>query len=342
MSHGGDIYEKNIDYDFSVSLNPMGVPAEVINALRESISHVSEYPDIRQRRLKEALAQAEVCGTDEVLGGNGASEILFTIAQMIKPAKALLISPCFIGYGYVLKTLDGCKMKYCPDTEIETLPDRIDADTGIVFIANPNNPTGMNIDKRLLLKIADRCERTGTSLVVDECFLPLSEHQHSLSQLAVKSKNLFVVKAFTKTFAIPGIRIGYVISSADNISRLADYLPEWNLSVPAIEAGISCANMMRNTDYLKRSCSMVKKERRYLERNLKKTGIETTPSDSCYILFKSKRILYDKLLEKGFLIRDCNDFKGLKKGWFRIAVKDHDANEKLIENIQAILSKKSM
>ena len=333
MSHGGDIYEKKIEYDFSVSINPMGAPAEVIDALKDSIGHVNEYPDIRQRRLKEALAASEKCNIDEVLGGSGASEILFAIAQMVKPATALLISPCFSGYGHALKVLENCRIKYCPETEIETLPDRIDADTGIVFIANPNNPTGRNIDKKLLLKIADRCERTGTCLIIDECFLPLSEHQYSLSSLATKRKNLFVVKAFTKTFAIPGVRIGYVISSADNISRLTGYLPEWNLSIQAMEAGIACAGMMMDTDYLERSYSMVKKERRYLDSNLKKIGIETTPSDTCYILFKTKGNLYDKLLEKGLLIRDCSDFKGLKKGWFRIAVKDHETNISLLEEI---------
>ena len=336
MGHGGDIYEKKIEYDFSVSINPMGAPAEVIDVLKDSISHVSEYPDIRQRRLKEALAASEKCNTDEVFGGSGASEILFAIVQMVKPATALLISPCFSGYGYALGILDDCKIKYCPEAEIETVPDRIDADTGIVFIANPNNPTGRNIDKKLLFKIAERCERTGTCLVADECFLPLSEYQYSLSAIAVKQKNLFVVKAFTKTFAIPGVRIGYVISSADNISRLTGYLPEWNLSIQAMEAGIACAGMMLDTDYLERSYHMVKKERRYLERNLKKTGIEFISSDTCYILCQSKRNLYDKLLEKGFLIRDCGDFKGLRKGWFRIAVKDHEANKSLLEKIYEI------
>ena len=171
---------------------------------------------------------------------------------------------------------------------------------------------------------------------MDECFLPLSEYQHSLASLAATGSKLFVVKAFTKTFAIPGIRIGYVISSAENISRLEGYIPEWSLSIPAVEAGIACANIMVRRDFLKRSYIMVRKERDYLEKSLSDLEIEVIPSDTAYILFHTRPDLYEKLLDRGILIRDCSDFKGLNMGWFRIAVKDHTANQSIVNAIKEI------
>ena len=339
MSHGGDIFEKKIIYDFSVSLNPMGTPSEVMDVLKKSLEKITEYPDLKQRRLKKAISAAEGCTVDEVLGGNGSSGIFPAIAQMIKPETVLMISPCFSGYEYAVATINNCRIIYCPEREIETLPDRIDYYPDMVIIANPNNPTGQNIDEKLLLRIVEKCEEAGSCIVVDECFLPLSNCQHSLASLATGCRNLFVVKAFTKSFAIPGIRIGYVISSAENIDKLAAYIPEWDLSVPAIEAGIACAGIMKNTDFLKRSCLLVKKERDYLEKNLSEQGFEVKPSDTCYIMFRGRYDLYDRLLDKGILVRECSDFRGLNKGWYRIAIKDHEANLKMINIIKSLTEK---
>ena len=337
MSHGGDLYDKSIRYDFSVNLNPLGTPLPVREAIEKSMEHIHEYPDMQQRKLRTALSASEGCGSGEVLGGSGASELFCGIAQMIRPEKALLIAPCFSGYRHALGMIRGCETGSIPETDMAGLPAVIDASVDIVFIADPNNPTGRNIDKALLKEIADRCEETGTCLVVDECFLPLSGHSESLSSLAVQRKNLFVVKAFTKTLAIPGIRIGYVISSEKNIRELKRFLPEWNLSIPATEAGIACAEIARDTDFLERSYSLIKTEREYLEVELSRRGFEVVPSDANFILFRGSGDLYEKLLEKGILIRDCSDFEGLDKGWYRIAVKDHAANINLIDAIGRLI-----
>lgn len=336
MSHGGDIYEKNIVYDFSVSINPMGIHPEVFDAIKASLGHIREYPDIMQRRFKETVSAVEGCEAGNVLGGNGASELFLSIVQAVRPETALIVSPCFSGYEYALNTISGCNIDYCTESDLEVLPDRINSDTGMVFIANPNNPSGRNINTDLLKNTAEKCEETGTWLIIDECFLLLSEHQYSLSPFAVQNRNCFVVKAFTKSFAIPGVRTGYVISSVENISKLASFVPEWNLSVPATEAGIACAKVMEGSDYLKRSFDLVKKERGYLERGLTELGFKVIPSDTCYILFWGKEGLSEKLLDRNILIRDCSDFRGLEKGWYRISVKEHEANRSLINSIKDI------
>ncbi len=337
MSHGGDIFEKNIVFDYSVSINPMGTPARVTDAIKESLEHISEYPDLKQRRLRKALSELEGCKPEEVLGGNGSSGLFHAIVQMIRPETALLISPCFSGYEYALAAEGNCRVFRYPEEEICSLPGKIDASADLLIIANPNNPTGRNIDFRTMIEIAEKCEETGTCLIADECFLSLSEHKESLSYFVRRFRKMFVVKAFTKTFAIPGIRIGYVVSSEENIKKLSMHLPEWSLSVPALEAGIACAGIMKEKDYLKNSCLMIKNERSYLERSLSEFGFEIVPSDTCFILFRAGEDLYGKLLERGLLIRDCSDFTGLEKGFFRVSVKNHEANQFLISALRDII-----
>lgn len=333
MNHGGDIYKKSISYDFSISINPLGIPYEVQSALWKSLNHICEYPDIRQRELKAALSTIEDCSPENIVGGSGSSELFLAIVQAFRPNNALLVSPCFSGYEYALKTVKECCITYCKESDLAVLPDIINADTGMVFVANPNNPSGRNIDFELLKKIVEKCEKTDTILVIDECFLLLSDHPASLSSFAKQSRKLFVVKGFTKIFSIPGIRIGYVISSAENITLLENFLPEWNMSIPAIESGIACANLIKDSDFLSRSYVLVEKERSYLEKSLSDFGMEVTHSNTMFILLKTKVDLYEFLLNHGILIRDCRDFNGLHKGWYRIAVKDHISNQNLIRVI---------
>ena len=185
MSHGGDIFEKNIVFDYSVSINPMGTPARVTDAIKESLGHISEYPDLKQRRLRKALSELEGCKPEEVLGGNGSSGLFHAIVQMIRPETALLISPCFSGYEYALAAEGNCRVFRYPEEEICSLPGKIDASADLLIIANPNNPTGRNIDFRTMMEIAEKCEETGTCLIADECFLSLSEHKESLSSLVI-------------------------------------------------------------------------------------------------------------------------------------------------------------
>ena len=144
-------------------------------------------------------------------------------------------------------------------------------------------------------------------------------------------KNLIIVRAFTKIFAIPGVRLGYLISSNQEIlDRIRMQLPEWNISSLAQAAGIACAKEM---EFVERTIAFVDKERAFLTEGLKKFGFKVIPSSTNFIFFYTEKELYEPLLQRGILIRDCCNFRGLKKGYYRIAVKTREENQTLLKVI---------
>lgn len=352
MLHGGELYDKNIRQDFSVSLNPYPCPPAVREALLAAAEEAERYPDYYQTAFREAVCRAEnrLCALtltpDNVLGGNGASELLAAIVRLTAPKKALLVVPGFSGYEYAVRMVEGCEIVR---SGIEDLPAHIHADTDLLILGNPNNPTGRGLDPELLPEILAKCRETGCRVIADECFFRLSDAALSTQSIRSAKKyigefpELFVVDAFTKLFSIPGVRIGYVLSQEKNIRRLRDVLPEWNMSVFAQRAGTVCAEILcRDASFLRESLSLIRKEREYLTGKLRDCGIRVMESECNFLLLDCTQApdhgkeLGEALLGQGILIRDCSSFDTLGKGYYRIAVKDHGANELLVKAIRNV------
>ena len=344
--HGGDIYRNSIHHDFSVNTNPMGVPSEVQWVLTEAALHAGRYPDIVHESLVTETAKMFNVINDVVVYGNGASEVIMAICHALLPKKAMLVVPGFSGYEYCLQgACPKCDVVYYQLKESDDFKltgDILDAieteKPRVLFLTNPNNPNGLLIDKDLLERIIETCESISCTVVVDECFLTLTgkEKELSLAYNIRKYKSLVVLRAFTKTFAIPGVRLGYAICSRGVLAEsIKAHLPEWNLSIFAQMAGAEC---LKHMDYVEDSVKIINAERKYLREELTALGFEVYPSEANYILFKSdKKDLAERLLEYKILIRDCADYVGLGKGYYRVAIKLHNENNGLIsalENIQ--------
>ena len=343
--HGGDIYNNSVDIDFSVNLNPYvtdELKAVIKEAASEGMASASFYPDPDQKAVRSALADMENIDMECVFAGNGASELLLASARMLNPGKALLIEPCYTGYEYALKCVRDCGIRRYSLREEEgfcltkDVLDAITDDIDVICLADPNNPTGKNIDGNLLEKILGRSDELNISVVLDRSFYMLSNAYNKntdekYAELISKYKNLFIIKSFTKCFALPGIRMGYVISSSDNVLKLSRHLPEWNLP------SVSDALMRRLSVYAKDgkfyrdSIEQIKTERSFLMKELSGTGFKVFESDTNYLLIKSHKNIYEKLLDKGILIRKCDDFYGLNGDFYRIAVKGREDNIHLIE-----------
>ena len=347
MNHGGDIYRNRIDMDFSVSLNPADIPQKIYDAIKEGVDNAGFYPDIEQESVRKCIGGYEGISPECVFAGNGASELILAITRALKPENVLLTEPGFSGYRYALNGLHNCKTEtFClkEDNGFILTPDlscRISKDTDLIFLCDPWNPTGKNIDEDLLVLILEKAKESDTYVVLDQSFFHLSEK--SLKGFDVKSMlerydRLIVLRSMTKLLALPGIRTGYVMADCDIIKRIRKELPEWNLSVisqEVIKAGIS---LIYESDFIDSSLSLIKKERAYLKDALSKLGFRVYDSDTNFILIESEHELYEKLLSKNILIRDLSDCPGLIKGFYRIAVKDHGSNMMLIENIREILN----
>lgn len=338
--HGGDRYGREVEYDFSINVNPLGTPPAVIQAIREAISDVDIYPDIRCRELKKAISGYFQVPCENVLCGNGASELLMAVSHALRPKKALLCAPGFSGYQHSL-TAAGCEISYASldeadgfavtDGYIRTL-ERERPDFAV--LTNPGNPVGRRVSRDILLEAAGWCRDNSAHLLIDECFLEMTEQggRHSFVTEIGEYPCVMILRAFTKSMAIPGIRLGYVLGNPSLIDRAAAQLPEWNVSVLAQRAGTAAICVAECTDYLSESRRLIASERNFLQESLRGLGCKVYQSDANFILFymENEKRLFEKLAEKKILIRDCSDYVGLGEGYYRVAVRGREENAALL------------
>lgn len=345
--HGGDIYSSKVKYDFSVNVNPLGIPRKAKTAGKKALKNAVHYPDQKCSGLRKALSEKLGVQEDSLCFGNGASELISAFVRASRAKTALLLAPSFSGYKSALDFSDVKVEYYFLDEkngfafsgrDAENLKSKIFSEKyGILMITTPNNPNGKLIPPDYIEEIAQACEKSGTWLLIDECFMALSGRNFSFIEKIGKLKNAAVLRAFTKTFALPGVRLGYLVAQKATAEKVQCELPEWNVSSIAQETGLACLSEKK---YLLRAARLIEKERKFLLRKLEDLGFTVFDSDVNFILFKikSEKIfdLKERLLEKEILIRDCSDYKGLKKGFYRIAVKSRGENRKLVSALGGV------
>ena len=334
--HGGDIYRNEVKLDFSVNVNPLGTPESVVAALHGAVERCGNYPDMKAEKLKRAVSSQLNVPEEYLLFGNGASELFMAVVHGIKPEKTVIPVPSFYGYEYAAKAAGGeiiyYEMKrensFCPGEDIDAV---LAEDVQLLFLANPNNPVGNLLGREALLALLQHCQEKGIYVVLDESFIEFCGVRFSMLEEIETLDRLILIRTFTKIFSIPGVRLGYLIcSNPETRMKIAAQLPEWNLSGFAQEAGCVCAGQR---EVIMETENYINTERQLLEKELKKKGFQVFPSCANFIMFYSDEALYEKLLEKGILIRDCRNFRGLGKGFYRIAVKTRKENEILLEAI---------
>lgn len=332
--HGGDRYRNQVRLDFSVNVNPLGTPDSVEEALHRAAASCGWYPDIEAERLKRAVSGMLGVPEEQLLFGNGASELFMAAVHALQPRKTVLPVPSFYGYEYAAKAAGSELLFYRTKRENgfrieEELDGLLTEDVDLLFLANPNNPTGRLADPAMLEGILRHCGERGIYVVLDECFIEFCGEGRSLISEAERFGSLIVVRAFTKIFAVPGVRLGYAVCGNPALrEKIARQLPEWNLSCFAQEAGCACAEL---SGFILQTQAYVEREREFLAEGLERRGFSVFPSDANFLLLYSRdAFLYERLLEKGILIRDCGNFRGLEKGFYRIAVRSRAENEILL------------
>lgn len=340
--HGGDIYRNHVTLDFSVNMNPLGIPERVRQALLEAVDRCQTYPDIEAEQLKEAVGKMLGIPEKWLIFGNGASELFVVAVHGLKPARIVIPVPSFYGYEHASGAVFGETVYvpmekangFLPGTELLR---QLTKETDLLFLANPNNPTGQLIGKTELRKILDQCLENQIVVVLDECFVEFAGEENSMLPELSDYENLIIIRAFTKIFSIPGVRLGYMICRNHMVrEKIKRQLPEWNLSTFAQAAGYACA---AETEFIHRTAEYVKEEREFLRSGLLRAlgpGTEVLPGNANFLLLNTKLPLGETLLKYGILIRDCKNFRGLSEGWFRIAVKSRAENEILLKTIGEI------
>lgn len=349
LIHGGDVYSarqkmKQEPLDFSANINPMGMPPGAVRAAADALQQCTQYPDPLCRELRAALAAYEGIPAEQIVCGNGAADLIFRIVAATHPQRALLLEPTFAEYEQALRSMD-CSIAYFPLQESEgfVLPEaflqQLTPEINLLFLCNPNNPTGRTVSPALLQEIWKRCEEAGILLVVDECFNEFLEHpeQNTLKGVLKTGANAVILKAFTKSFAMPGLRLGYgLCGNRDLAERIFSCGQPWGVSIPAQAAGVAA---LQEQGYLERMRRLIQTERRWLSENLARLGLCVFPSEANYILFRTETEipLRERMEQHSVLIRACGNYRGLDDRYYRIAVRGHGENERLIAALKCAL-----
>lgn len=331
-----------MEIDFSANINPFGTPSAVLEAVTASLPLLCQYPDPYCRELVEAIGEFEQVPKDWILCGNGAADLIFALCNAQKPRKAMVLAPCFSEYETALNAV-GCQVDHFFLTEERgfALPDSFTDtlrawDGDLLMLCNPNNPTGQVIPKEQMEEILNICREKRIFLFIDECFLDLTQGGDTLS---MKDKledydNLLLLKAFTKSYGMAGLRLGYCLSGNRELLRAMGCTTQaWNVSIPAQKAGVAA---LKQRSFLAKANALIHAERPRMMAVLEKLGFSVVPSRVNYILFHSDIPLREPLMERGIQIRSCANYHGLGEGWYRVAVKLPEQNDRLLSAMEEI------
>ena len=337
--HGGDIYAHPGALDFSASLNPLGMPRAAREALATCIDACEAYPDPSSRELARELAAFECVDEGWVVPCAGATDAITRLVQVLRPRQALLFAPCYSGYEQALEQTEAqvekCRLSerdgFCVDVRSA---EAICPGTELVFLANPNNPTGLCLRREVLEACLERATAVGAVVALDECFVDLSEGVGSNDLLAAYP-NLVIVKALTKSFSLAGLRVGYALCAGGGLcERLRAAGQPWAVSVPAQVAGVAC---LSEPGYLERSRALLRTERDRLVGALEGLGMRVIHGQANYLLFSGREDLGEALLARGVMVRRCDDFDGLGPGWYRVAVRTPEQNALLVAALEEVV-----
>ena len=354
--HGGNVYRAARELgltesdliDFSSNINPLGPPEYLKNAIVRNLDSIQRYPDPGYERLRRAVAEYHALPAEQVIAGNGATELIYLFARALKPARALIAAPAFSEYERALR-LALCRVNYfrLPEEEdfaldVDSLLRGMNKNFDLVVLCNPNNPTGGYIRPESVEAVCSAARRQGTWVLLDESFIEFVARRETGGPAYPqnKNKNVFILRSMTKFFALPGLRLGYSLcpNRAFNDRMIREKEP-WSVNALAELAG--CA-VLSDREYREKTVSLVETESNYLRDSLAALHWLTVfPSEANFLLarieneFTSSR-LTDALLKKNILIRDASTFKFLNSKHFRMAVKDRADNRRLVEALGSL------
>ena len=346
LVHGGDWmgYRERFGrdaLDFSANVSPLGLPEGVAQAIRETLVEADRYPDPLCRTLRAALSRAEGVPPEQILCGNGAADLIFRLVWAAKPRRALVTAPTFAEYAAALDTA-GCEVKrfFLGEAEdfavTDALVDAVDESTDMVFLCQPNNPTGQLAAPGLVEKLLRRCEACGAILAVDECFLDfLPDHALHTAKGLLGEGNLVILKAFTKLYGMAGVRLGYALS-ADTalLEQMQACGQPWGVSSLAQAAGLAA---LEETAYVEKVRALIAEQRPRLTAGLRALGLRVLDGRTNYLLFQAPETLGETLRQRGAVLRSCANYPGLGPGWYRTAVRTGPENEQLLKLLAEVL-----
>lgn len=330
--------------DFSASINPLGPSPLALRAIQEHLPALVHYPDRACRPLREALARRYDLEADQILIGNGSTELIHLIPGALKLRRLLIPVPSFSEYESAARRA-GCRIDFFhleEENQFQLVPaaliEALTLETEALFLCNPNNPTARLLPKSELLRIVEAAGEKGIRVILDEAFIDYAE-EASLIGETKRHPHLIVLRSFTKFYGLPGLRVGYLVADPALRAALEKAQAPWSVNHLA---QVAAAAGLDDRTYVRKSLALVEEERRYLSEALSALEeITLFPSEANYLFLKlSDRFdleaLDAALVQEKILVRNCRSFRGLGPRYLRIAVKSRRENAKLIRLLKPL------
>jgi len=350
--HGGEVFEvarlRRLNprgiLDFSSNINPLGPPSAAMRFMTRARWMVPYYPDVSYRVFRKAAADYAGAPTFEnIVEGNGSTELIYLFAELFvrKGDRVLIPIPTFGEYERAVRNRAGLPIYLaCKRDFTGRFADALEKGCKTVFLSSPNNPSSKTITKSCLFKLLDLASARNVRVFLDETFIEFTEDGDlGLSGRIEEFPNLVIARSLTKTFALTGLRIGYGLGARRLTERLRRAKMPWSVNILAQQAAIAA---FRDRSYLERSRKLIAREREFLYSELRKIqGLTPFRPEANFILSRITRqltakVLKELLLDNSILIRDCSSFRGLDESYFRISVRLHEQNRRLLSSLRQV------
>ena len=335
--------------DFSASINPLGPPAVARRAIRSALKQIMHYPDPDCRQLRQALAHQCEVDPGMILVGNGSTELIHLLPRALAIKSALIVGPTFEEYARALQDA-GSTVRYVqarreerfrpPVTEVLRALSRKRPRFDAVFVCNPNNPTGQVITRTMMRELAEVIERRQSWLIVDEAFIDYCQNQSVVSLLSAHPR-IVVLRSLTKFYAMPGLRVGYLLGASKIVDQMKERQPPW--SVNSLAQAVSCAVLRDRAYEIKSRAFMVNERSRFMKELRSLPGVCVYSSVANFVLIElpdwsSAGLVADRMAAEGLLVRDCSTVPGLSARMIRVAVRTMKENRRLTGTLGAYLA----
>ncbi|MCJ7721556.1 histidinol-phosphate transaminase, partial [Candidatus Bathyarchaeota archaeon] len=360
--HGGNVWEFSEKYgipivemiDFSISTNPLGAPETAMESIRRHLNLIKHYPDPNPEWLLVALAKSACVEPNNLIVGNGSTELIYLFNEVFLEDgyEAVIPVPSFSEYKAAIERFGGnmtflrCDSKKNFQLNVEELERSISKKTRIIFLCNPNSPTGVLYEKADLLRIIKFAAEKNVLVFIDEDYIDFVDDgkRYSMAEYVKEYNNLFVLRSLTKFFGLAGVRIGFGIGSPELVNFLKNVQMPWSINSLAMFA---TETAVKDIEFIKKSRLLVSNSRREMREMFKDIPwLKVYPSETNFLLVEivqgdlTSTQIKEGLAKKGLLIRDCKDFDGLNNRFFRVTVRRPTENKKLLEQIKSLGNKK--
>ncbi len=337
--------------DFSASINPLGCPEDVRRVILERFDDIRNYPDSECRDLRKIIADKLSCSESNIIIGNGSNELFYLLPRALKPEHGFLIQPTFSEFRDALCYADVKVTEIInEDMNFPVINRNIsrlsDIAGGMVFLCNPNNPTGQLYMKEDILELVNG--DSNRLIVIDEAFMDFVEDdgKYSVIKNAPLMDNLVVVRSLTKFYCFPGLRLGYLVANEYTVNCLLQFKEPWTVNTFAQIAGMVA---IKDEGFAVRTRQYLSREKSFLYEGLSSIkGIIPFHPSANFIMVRieddkiTASEISDHLTKDRIIIRNCSNFTGLNERYFRVAVRTRKDNQKLLSSLREAMDSGSV